>query len=196
MGKTPRARTAQKKIVTRSLNSLKKLRKNNIPKVRESKAVAGIAHPIIARVWDGKKTLRQNFRAVGLSGDVNAPKPKVPRPLNEAEAAKAQGVVAELEQIVADHVPTTRFTPAGEVLFARQLVEKHGDDYQAMARDHKINVYQHTPKQLKKKIAKVISTLDLAEKHELLTPKEGQGAPASAVSQVSHPPTRRAGRPL
>ena len=75
---------------------------------------------------------------------------------------------AELEQIVTDHVPTTRFTPGGEILFVKELVDKHGDDYVAMSRDHKINVYQHTPKQLKKKIQKVMQTLDLAEKHELL----------------------------
>ena len=34
------------------------------------------------------------------------------------------------------------------------LIEKHGDDYAAMARDHKINTYQHTAKQLRQKVPK------------------------------------------
>jgi nucleolar protein 16 len=52
-------------------------------------------------------------------------------------------------------------------VFVKRLVEKHGDDYKAMARDHKLNTYQHTPKQLQRKIEKVHTTIDLIEKHDI-----------------------------
>ena len=47
----------------------------------------------------------------------------------------------------------------------KKLVLKHGTNYKAMARDHKINVYQHTPAILKRKVEKVMGTLDLADEH-------------------------------
>jgi hypothetical protein len=47
------------------------------------------------------------------------------------------------------------------------LIQKHGDDYIAMSRDHKLNPYQHTPKQLERKVAKVRESLNIASQHGL-----------------------------
>lgn len=71
----------------------------------------------------------------------------------------------QLDEIVESNVPTVRFAAAGEIVFVKKLIAKHGQDYKAMARDHKINVWQHTPKVIKRKIEKVMGTLDLAEEH-------------------------------
>lgn len=60
--------------------------------------------------------------------------------------------------------------PAGEIQFVDALVAKYGNDYVAMARDHKLNIYQHTPSQIKKKILKVKATLDLAETQGVSVP--------------------------
>jgi hypothetical protein len=40
----------------------------------------------------------------------------------------------------------------GEVANVKALISKYGDNYKAMSRDLKINVYQHTPKQIKKRV--------------------------------------------
>lgn len=52
---------------------------------------------------------------------------------------------------------------AGEIQFVDSLVSKYGSDYKAMARDHKLNYYQHTAKQIEGKIKRVQATLALAE---------------------------------
>jgi nucleolar protein 16 len=39
----------------------------------------------------------------------------------------------------------------GEKRFIEELIQKYGDDYDAMFRDIKLNIYQHTVAQLRKK---------------------------------------------
>lgn len=39
----------------------------------------------------------------------------------------------------------------GEKQFIEELIQKYGDDYDAMFRDIKLNIYQHTAAQLRKK---------------------------------------------
>eukprot|EP00038_Savillea_parva_P014274 m.10515 g.10515 ORF g.10515 m.10515 type:complete len:89 (-) comp2753_c0_seq2:206-472(-) len=53
----------------------------------------------------------------------------------------------------------------GEVKFVDDMVAKHGDDYQAMARDLKLNVYQHTARQIEHKVKRVQKTMALAAKY-------------------------------
>jgi nucleolar protein 16 len=47
-----------------------------------------------------------------------------------------------------------RRQPEGEVQFIEELVRKYGDDYEKMARDHKINYMQRSEGDLKKRIKK------------------------------------------
>ena len=60
---------------------------------------------------------------------------------------------------VADAVPQSRrkYTPDGEKAILVELIEKHGDDISAMVRD-KLNKWQNTAAQLKKKIAQLHRT--------------------------------------
>jgi hypothetical protein len=60
---------------------------------------------------------------------------------------------------VAKAVPQSRrkYTPDGEKAILTQLIEKHGEDLSAMARD-KLNKWQNTAAQLKKKIAQLHRT--------------------------------------
>jgi nucleolar protein 16 len=50
----------------------------------------------------------------------------------------------------------------GEMQFVDELIAKHGDDYRAMAKDHKLNYYQHTAKQIERKVKRVRETEALA----------------------------------
>ncbi len=47
---------------------------------------------------------------------------------------------------------TMRIMPEGARRFVEVLVAKYGDNYAAMARAHKLNYLQHTPKQLRHKV--------------------------------------------
>ena len=53
----------------------------------------------------------------------------------------------------------------GEIQFVDAMLAKHGDNYEAMARDHTINIYQHTAKQIQGKIKRVQATMALAAQH-------------------------------
>lgn len=44
----------------------------------------------------------------------------------------------------------------GEKRFIEELIRKYGDDYDAMFRDIKLNIYQHTAAQLRKKCQKYL----------------------------------------
>jgi len=56
-----------------------------------------------------------------------------------------------------------RHISSNEELICKDLIAKHGDDYQAMFRDLKLNKYQLTAKQLKKKCEKYLKSLEQQE---------------------------------
>ena len=47
-----------------------------------------------------------------------------------------------------------RHSSAAERIWLSRLVKKHGDDYEDMSRDHKLNVWQKTPGELKRMVKK------------------------------------------
>ncbi|KAG0174465.1 Nucleolar protein 16 [Apophysomyces sp. BC1015] len=63
-------------------------------------------------------------------------------------------VVRALEARAACGVTRTRHQTEYEKDWVAQLIEKHGDDYEAMFWDKKLNVYQQTASQLKNKCKK------------------------------------------
>lgn len=76
-------------------------------------------------------------------------------------------VVDQLEAIVASNVPTTKHAATGELLFARSVIDKYGDDYAAAAKDLKLNEWQHTPRQIARKVEKFRATLELAMRNKV-----------------------------
>lgn len=62
--------------------------------------------------------------------------------------------VAELEALAATAAPVIRHSSTAERVWLTQLVVKHGNDYEEMSRDHKINVWQKTPGELKRMVKK------------------------------------------
>jgi len=51
-----------------------------------------------------------------------------------------------------------KYQSEGEKQFIEELIQKYGDDYDAMFRDIKLNIYQHTAAQLKKKCQRYLKT--------------------------------------
>ncbi|KAJ3452145.1 hspc111 protein-related [Anaeramoeba flamelloides] len=54
-----------------------------------------------------------------------------------------------------------------EMKLMKQLIDKHGDDYKAMERDIKINVYQHTEKKLRNKAEVYLKQVEDFERYRL-----------------------------
>ncbi|KAL1409054.1 Nucleolar protein 16 [Vanrija albida] len=123
----------------------------------EAKPVAGSFGRII-RDADG------NIVDIVLDDEVEEEEPEVvvegAKPLNPAQeevlapvVAKTE-VVRKLESLAALGAPVVRHTSSAERQWLVNSVQKHGDDYDAMARDRKLNVWQKTPGELKRMVKK------------------------------------------
>ncbi|XP_031573512.1 nucleolar protein 16-like [Actinia tenebrosa] len=124
----------------------------------KQKKTLKIANKTIQKHWDESKTLKQNFKDLGLACDVNKSLPLVKKK-NKSENEEVEKmdtenptqVVQELEmQASNSEDKTERRIAPGEARFIWNLIQKYGNDFKAMARD-KSNIYQHTPNQLKRK---------------------------------------------
>ncbi|KAH0594473.1 hypothetical protein MHUMG1_07823 [Metarhizium humberi] len=210
----------------------KKKRRSNRQPVKQSNKTKKILNPrgnnIIAKNWDKKETLAQNYRRLGLVARLKAPTGGVekklgatttgiskndpfaitsvgkaivseakverdadgkiirvlgttrPNPLNdplnnldsdsEDGAGEEWGGIAEREAeeedttdvvrslIEESHNPAPkapRYQSEGEREWLEKLVEKHGDDYGAMARDAKLNPMQQTARDIGRRIKKM-----------------------------------------
>ncbi|XP_041368660.1 nucleolar protein 16-like [Gigantopelta aegis] len=123
----------------------------------------------IRSAYDKKKSLKQNMIDMGLAMDPNQtikiPKSKERfsevQSLSEAIAAMNSDALSKKEEklFVRDKLEAEANAPQErmvrlsepEARFCIHMMEQHGEDYKAMARDPK-NYYQETPKQIRRKI--------------------------------------------
>lgn len=78
---------------------------------------------------------------------------------------KATKAVEELEEEAASAPRHQRFRfPAEDVRWMVDMMDRHGDDFGAMARDPK-NAFQLTPKQIRQRIVKFMSIPEQWAKH-------------------------------
>eukprot|EP00117_Sycon_ciliatum_P029815 scpid78751/ scgid23651/ Nucleolar protein 16 len=145
-------------------------------KKRRRVVLTGFAKPILEKTWDKKRTVHENFRKLGLAANPNKALPpihvKKPRvkpmyidPLEQSamvdepveEEPVVEGpplpteTVVDLERLASGGEKLERHISPGEVDFVMHMIKTHKSDYKAMARD-KRNYYQHTPKQIKRKV--------------------------------------------
>merc|ERR1719430_2348935 len=122
-------------------------------------------------VWDNRKSLKENLATMGVAVDANSVLPKISAKkkmidemkklkgieMSEQEEGKEKtDVVKKLEEeakFVAKQ--TFRFTPT-QVQLITYMMDRHGEDWEAMARDPK-NHYQETPAKLRGMVTKFIS---------------------------------------
>ncbi|XP_071089975.1 uncharacterized protein [Haliotis cracherodii] len=118
----------------------------------------------VSEAWDEKKSVAQNMQDMGLSADSNQTIriPKTKEFLTKS-AEVVMAIKSKKKKAVKHHVVDALEKQAKipqearlrlsdlEVRYCAHMMEKHGEDYKAMARDPK-NYYQETPKQIKKKI--------------------------------------------
>lgn len=132
----------------------------------KSKQLPQIRNKELKDNWDESKTVQQNLRTMGLSANPNKtlalPKAKdllvgevdmdtLHELRMQNQPLKPTKVVKALEdEANAPQEKRMRLSDP-EVKYGIYMMEKYGQDYKAMARDHK-NYYQDTPKQIKRKI--------------------------------------------
>lgn len=116
--------------------------------------------------YNARKTQKQNFEALGLVSDpthrggrqtdttLAVHKPQVPGAPSEDEEEAARNVVThddddELRALCNKERKSGKAEPkmltSMQRVIMKKLVDKHGDDAHAMARDRKLNPMQHSP---------------------------------------------------
>ncbi|KAI8812329.1 putative nucleolar protein [Cladochytrium replicatum] len=149
-------------------------------------------HPIIQKNWDRKLTLRQNYEKLGLvvslegaagglsknAGEeeavetapsrlppigtkVNVRRTK-PVLMGEIDPPKQNSIVEEMEEVARNPYKEERHASEHEVQFLKDLVRNHGDDYEAMARDKKLNPFLLSAGQLKRKLTRKTKTQSMS----------------------------------
>eukprot|EP01098_Paradermamoeba_levis_P007298 TRINITY_DN3009_c0_g2_i2.p1 TRINITY_DN3009_c0_g2~~TRINITY_DN3009_c0_g2_i2.p1 ORF type:complete len:207 (-),score=72.34 TRINITY_DN3009_c0_g2_i2:28-648(-) len=93
--------------------------------------------PAIQKNWDGSKTLKENYKHMGLAFNPNV-------------SVRDSNETIDLGPTESAPLREPRLSH-GELLYLDKLAAKHGEDYKAMQRDIKLNYYQFTKKNLKKK---------------------------------------------
>jgi len=142
-------------------------------------------------VWDNRVTMKENMAAMGVALDANEVMPfagtkkklvnKLKRqnqvPIEEkssVEVTKPEVVTQLEDEANVEAKPTFRFTPT-QVQLITHMMDKHGMDFKAMARDPK-NHYQETPAKLKGMVTKFISIPEhyapYCKERGLITPSE------------------------
>jgi len=124
-------------------------------------------------VWDTRVSLKENMTKMGVAFDANIVVPKISSKQkmvkemkkkkglevdeNEEEGLKRKSeVIAKLEEEAKFEAKQTfRFTPT-QVQLISYMMDKHGEDWSAMARDSK-NHYQETAAKLRGMVTKFIS---------------------------------------
>lgn len=114
-------------------------------------------HPMMRNEWDSHATPVANFRRIGLQSSVNSITKSrtithrvVALPLTKE---MKKGKTLQSLESEANRTEKERHQKMfqGETLAMQRMVDKHGDDWDAMARDTKLNYLQCTPRQLQKK---------------------------------------------
>ena len=111
-------------------------------------------------MWDNTKTLRQNYEKLGLVANIKKMEeaPKTEEPL----IRKNERMVLDLEFIEAEEIKREdNIMSVYDQNYIKKLIDKHGDDVDAMFRDIKLNTNQLTVGQLKKKIEKYYRVQEL-----------------------------------
>lgn len=134
---------------------------------------AALAHRRPIEGWDDTLTLKQNYKMLGLALDANRvvanPRKAMENPDDQYVPAKGTGLLSEkLDELKA--MPKRAPYQAKSMSIQEQyrlqdLIKKHGDNYEAMQRDLKLNINQDTARQLEKRI-KLMKQLHAAGEEE------------------------------
>ncbi|KAK2558372.1 Nucleolar protein 16 [Acropora cervicornis] len=120
-----------------------------------------VLNQTLQKHWNYKKSVRQNFKELGLASDPNTvvgfPGKKSAKQGEKTQEDQEMEVdkeptplIQEFEEMAANELKTERHIPPGEARVLWRFIQDHGDNYKGMAKD-KRNYNQYTPKQLQRK---------------------------------------------
>lgn len=171
----PRGKTANRRKSTLTKTSRK-------PKSRAVPKTSALQNSSLD--YDEKVSQFANYARLGLLYDANqigAVKDRItgfkPR-VKGAVAEPSSSAQHPLEEEMPEALKTIRRVPPGEVKVLRSLIERHGENFTAMARDMRLNTLQHTAAHLRHRISKMAE--DDKEEAEAMTAAAAAGAPLPA----------------
>ncbi|KAL1460477.1 hypothetical protein WDU94_012457 [Cyamophila willieti] len=121
--------------------------------------------------WDNRLTVQKNMENMGLAFDPNLVVTKGeghPEKSKKSKGTKMH-VVKSLEEEAKQPRERKLRLPKTQVSYLTSMMDKHGEDYKAMARDPK-NFYQETWKQIR---AKIITFQGIPEQYNEYLKKKG-----------------------
>ena len=169
MPKLRRQRKRQKFRYDRNRKRIKKTQE------KHRKDKIKVDNDVMKELWNPKESIKTNLESMGVAFDANKVLDKKSTkqqfiekiqdqnpnkiPPQEIASKKSSEVVKRLEAEVleaeANKKANFRFT-GEQVKWITYCLDKHGDDFKAMARDPK-NIWQETPKQIRQKVLKFVS---------------------------------------
>nr|CAG4645253.1 EOG090X0IKC [Leptodora kindtii] len=126
--------------------------RNKLNKKAIKRKLPNVNCPAIKKRWKNKLSPGENLKTMGLVYNSNKSFPLTAKEGEEApQSAGKSDTVEELEKEAAAPRNGTMRMPKEKVRWIEYLLDKYGEDYEAMVRD-KNNHYQETAAQLKQKI--------------------------------------------
>eukprot|EP00163_Fabomonas_tropica_P029248 TRINITY_DN6207_c0_g1_i2.p1 TRINITY_DN6207_c0_g1~~TRINITY_DN6207_c0_g1_i2.p1 ORF type:complete len:179 (-),score=48.67 TRINITY_DN6207_c0_g1_i2:139-675(-) len=140
--------------------------------------------------WDSKRTVQQNYAALNLAF---AKRASDKRKLEEEREAKIEAGEAPIDESATYQVPEEKidetrkwYMNQGEQDLAFNMITKHGDNYVKMFRDKKLNVMQHTKKQLQNLCERYVNYLEeIKAEHERRQAEEESGGASVSDEEES-----------
>ncbi|KAI0561057.1 Ribosome biogenesis protein Nop16 [Gracilaria domingensis] len=146
--------------MTKLYASAKRAAKKKAAQQRSTRPRASsVPHETIRSAWDSQLTPEKNLAKIGLRVSVNDLKKTVAKrkaciPI-QSIASNSESVVEKLEKEAAREERRNLIVHPGEKRALEAMLRRHGEDWEAMARDIKLNYLQWTPNQLRRKVERM-----------------------------------------
>lgn len=128
-------------------------------KARRKKTRPRARDKLVKRHWRGRLTVSGNYERMGLAANCNRKRKRGARV--EDKSGGESGAVVEMEQAATQAREAQESHEAVYIDWhskqtLTRLISKHAADYEAMARDSKLNVWQRTPAQLRRQCQRLL----------------------------------------
>ncbi|EKX43107.1 hypothetical protein GUITHDRAFT_140689 [Guillardia theta CCMP2712] len=168
--------------MARSRGAVKKAKAHVVTQKQKRNPLKPISKilPKAVSVWKGKDTVRSNYEKMGLAAELNSDasiatclstREGLIRGKKSSSLSLSSGQIQEMRARVENAAPSRLFMFEGDQEFVEALQKKYGNDYERMAKDRKLNRFQHTPGQIRRKVEKYLKVKEagLVEKRGIAT---------------------------